>query len=103
VLIAAGPPALLGWVLASVIVIVLALVQAELCGMYPITGGTSRYPHYAFGSLAGDTFGWFAYIQAATVAPIEVLAAIQYLSIVSWAHRWYKPPASGALLGTLSG
>jgi amino acid transporter len=102
-LIAAGPSALLGWVLASVIVIVLALVHAELGGMYPITGGTSRYPHYAFGSLAGATFGWFAYIQAATVAPIEVLAAIQYFSIVSWAHSWYKPPAPGALLGTLSG
>jgi amino acid transporter len=102
-LIAAGPSALLGWVLASVIVIILALVHAELGGLYPITGGTSRYPHYAFGSLAGATFGWFAYIQAATVAPIEVLATIQYFSIVSWAHSWYKPPAPGALLGTLSG
>jgi amino acid transporter len=102
-LIAAGPSALLGWVLASIIVIILALVHAELGGMYPITGGTSRYPHYAFGSLAGATFGWFAYIQAATVAPIEVLAAIQYFSIVSWARSWYKPPAPGALLGTLSG
>jgi amino acid transporter len=102
-LIAAGPSALLGWVLASVIVIILALVHAELGGLYPITGGTSRYPHYAFGSLAGATFGWFAYIQAATVAPIEVLATIQYFSIVSWAHSWYKPPLPGQLLGTLSG
>jgi amino acid transporter len=101
-LIAAGPSALLGWVLASIIVIVLALVHAELGGMYPVTGGTSRYPHYAFGSLAGATFGWFAYIQAATVAPIEVLATIQYFSIVSWAHSWYKPAIPGALLGTLS-
>jgi amino acid transporter len=102
-LAAAGPSALLGWVLASVIVIVLALVHAELGGMFPITGGTSRYPHYAFGSFAGATFGWFAYIQAATVAPIEVLAAIQYFSIVSWARGWYKAPAPGALEGTLSG
>jgi amino acid transporter len=99
----AGPSALLGWVLASFIVIVLALVHAELGGMFPVAGGTSRYPHYAFGSLAGATFGWFAYIQAATVAPIEVLATIQYFSIVSWARSWYKPPAPGALLGTLSG
>jgi amino acid transporter len=102
-LIAAGPSALLGWVLASVIVIILALVHAELGGMMPIAGGTSRYPHYAFGSFAGATFGWFAYIQAATVAPIEVLATIQYFSIVSWAHSWYKPPIAGATLGTLSG
>jgi amino acid transporter len=102
-LIAAGPSALLGWVLASIVVIVLALVHAELGGLFPVTGGTSRYPHYAFGNLAGATFGWFAYIQAATVAPIEVLATIQYFSIVSWAHNWYKPPVKGAVLGTLSG
>ncbi len=102
-LIAAGPSALLGWVLASIIVIILALVHAELGGLFPVTGGTSRFPHYAFGSLAGATFGWFAYIQAASVAPIEVLATIQYMSLFSWAHSWYKPPAPGALLGTLSG
>jgi amino acid transporter len=102
-LIAAGPSALLGWGLASIIVIILALVHAELGGLFPVTGGTSRFPHYAFGSLAGATFGWFAYIQAASVAPIEVLATIQYMSLFSWAHSWYKPPAPGALLGTLSG
>jgi len=56
-----------------------------------VTGGTSRFPHYAFGSLAGATFGWFAYLQAATVAPIEVLAAIQYMSSASWASGWYNP------------
>src|SRR5580658_1217568 len=99
----AGPSALIGWGIASVIVIALALVHAELGGLFPVTGGTSRFPHYAFGSLAGATFGWFAYIQAATVAPIEVLATIQYFSTVSWAHSWYKPPAPGQLEGTLSG
>jgi amino acid transporter len=85
----AGPSALIAWVLASFIVITLALVHAELGGLFPVSGGTSRFPHYAFGSLAGATFGWFAYIQAATVAPIEVLAAIQYLSSAKWAHGLY--------------
>jgi len=99
----AGPSALLGWVIASIIVILLALVHAELGGMFPVSGGTSRYPHYAYGSLAGGTFGWFAYIQAATVAPVEVLATIQYFSTVSWASHWYKPPLPGQLNGTLSG
>jgi amino acid transporter len=99
----AGPSALIGWVIASVIVILLALVHAELGGMFPVSGGTSRYPHYAYGSLAGGTFGWFAYIQAATVAPVEVLATIQYFSTVSWASHWYKPPIAGQINGTLSG
>ncbi len=86
----AGPSAIIAWVMASMIVIVLALVHAELGGLFPVSGGTSRFPHYAFGSLAGATFGWFAFIQAASVAPIEVLAAIQYASSFSFAHSWYN-------------
>ncbi len=82
----AGPAVIISWIIASVIIIILALVHAELGGMFPVTGGTSRYPHYSFGSFAGATFGWFAYVQAAAVAPIEVLAVIQYFSSVSWAH-----------------
>ena len=93
----AGPSALIGWIIASFIVILLALVHAELGGLFPVSGGTSRFPHYAFGSFAGATFGWASYLQAATVAPIEVLAAIQYLSTAHWAHNFYKSN------GTLSG
>jgi amino acid transporter len=92
----AGPSAILAWIIASFIIILLALVHAELGGLFPVTGGTSRFPHYAFGSLAGATFGWFAYLQAASVAPIEVLAAIQYGSSYSFAHSWYN--ASGNTL-----
>ena len=33
--------------------IILALVHAELGSMYPVAGGSARYPHFAFGSLAG--------------------------------------------------
>lgn len=94
----AGPSALIGWVIASVIVLVLALIHAELGGMFPVAGGTSRFPHYAFGSLAGGTFGWMAYIQAATVAPIEVLAAVQYLSSARWASSFYDA-GNGTLHG----
>ena len=94
----AGPAAIIAWVIASFIVILLALVHAELGGLFPVSGGTSRFPHYAFGSLAGATFGWMAYIQAATVAPIEVLAAVQYMSSASWAASWYNSSK-----GTLSG
>jgi amino acid transporter len=93
----AGPSAIIAWFAASLIVIVLALVHAELGGLFPVSGGTSRFPHYAFGSLAGGTFGWFSYLQAASVAPIEVLAAVQYLSSFSWASSWYSST------GTLSG
>jgi amino acid transporter len=93
----AGPSAIIAWALASLIIIVLALIHAELGGLFPVTGGTSRFPHYAFGSFAGATFGWFAYIQAASVAPIEVLAAVQYLSSAHWARSFFS--SSGTLHG----
>src|SRR5580700_11443454 len=74
----AGSAALLSWVIAGVIVIVLALVHAELGGMYPVSGGTARFPHFAFGSVAGASFGFFSWLQAVCVAPIECFAVMQY-------------------------
>ncbi len=94
----AGPAALVGWVLAAALMAPLALVYAELGAMFPESGGPGRFAHHAFGGLAGATFGWFAFVQAATIAPIEVLAAIQYLSTNSWAEGLYEPST-----GTLSG
>jgi amino acid transporter len=75
---AAGTAALVGWVIAGVVVIILALVHAELGGMYPVSGGTARFPHFAFGSIAGTSFGFFSWLQAVTVAPIECFAVMQY-------------------------
>jgi amino acid transporter len=48
--------------------------------MYPVAGGSARYPHFAFGNLAGFATGWIVWVGAVTVAPIEVLAALQYLT-----------------------
>jgi amino acid transporter len=76
--VAAGSQALLGWVIAGIIITILALVHAELGAMYPVAGGTARFPHFAFGSIAGISFGWFSYLQAVTVAPIECFAVMQY-------------------------
>ena len=39
-----------------------------LGGMYPVAGGTARFPHIAFGGAAGASFGWFSWLQAVTVA-----------------------------------
>src|SRR5947209_3612131 len=97
----AGPSSIIGWIVASLIVILLALVHAELGGIFPVSGGTSRFPHYAFGSFAGATFGWASYLQAASVAPIEVRAAIQYLSSFHFAHDWFVKQTTGP--GTLHG
>jgi amino acid transporter len=84
----AGPAALISWVIGGIAIMVLALVHAELGGMYPVAGGTARFPHYAFGGLAGASFGWFSWLQAATVAPIEVEAMITYAQHYPFGHGW---------------
>src|SRR3954466_11328409 len=89
-LITAGPAAIISWVIGGAAILVLALVHAELGGMYPVSGGSARFPHYAFGGAAGASFGWFSFLQAATVAPIEVLAMIQYGQHYSFAQHWMK-------------
>jgi amino acid transporter len=87
-LVTAGPAAVISWVIGGVAILFLALVHAELGGMYPVSGGSARFPHYAFGGAAGASFGWFSFLQAATVAPIEVSAVINYATHYSFAQGW---------------
>ena len=89
-LIAAGPAAIISWVIGALAIFLLALTHAELGGMWPVAGGSARFPHYAFGGGAGASFGWFSWLQAATVAPIEVLAMITYGQHYSFASGWMK-------------
>lgn len=94
---AAGPAAIIAWCIGGIAVLILGLVHAELGGMYPVAGGTARFPHYAFGGAAGASFGWFSWLQAATVAPVEVTAAIGYARHWHWAHPWMN--SAGELRG----
>ncbi len=89
---AVGSAALICWVIAGIAVIILALVFAELGGMYPVSGGTARFPHFAFGSIAGISFGFFSFLQAVAVAPIECFAVMQYGS--HYWHGLYDPTTS---------
>jgi amino acid transporter len=89
-LIAAGPAAVISWCIGALAIFLLALTHAELGAMWPVAGGTARFPHYAFGGGAGASFGWFSWLQAATVAPIEVLAMITYGQHYSFAAHWMK-------------
>ncbi|MEU9975046.1 APC family permease [Streptomyces sp. NPDC051014] len=101
----AGPAATISWVVGAIAIVLLALVHAELGGMFPVAGGTARYPHYAFGGLAGMSFGWFSWLQAATVAPIEVEAMIGYAGHWKWAqhleHADGTLTASGLLVAVI--
>ena len=94
----AGPAAIISWVIGGAAILVLALVHAELGAMYPVSGGSARFPHYAFGGAAGASFGWFSWLQAATVAPIEVSAMISYAQHYSFASSWLN--TKGLLTGS---
>ncbi len=76
----AGPASLLAWILGGSIIALLALIHAELGSTYPMSGGTARFPHLVFGSIPGFAAGWAAWLQAVTIAPIEVEAALSYLN-----------------------
>jgi amino acid transporter len=75
----AGPAAIISWIIGGLVMLILALVHAELGSMYPVAGGSARYPHFSFGSLAGFAIGWIVWVGSVTVAPIEVLAVTTYL------------------------
>ena len=104
----AGPASLLSWVLAVVVLGLLALIHAELGTAYPVAGGTARFPAFAFGRLTGFTAGWLAWLQAVTLAPIEVEASLQYLNNITWVADHINMvnaddtlTTNGLLIGTL--
>jgi amino acid transporter len=76
--VVAGPGSLISWILGGVILSSLALVHAELGSTYPVTGGTARFPHFAFGSIPGFVCGWMSWLGTAAIAPVEVEAALTY-------------------------
>ncbi len=66
---AAGPASTVSWLFASLIIVLLALVHAELGATYPLSGGTARVTRLAFGSLAGFGAAWVAWLQAVWTVP----------------------------------
>lgn len=96
----AGPASILAWALGAVMILFIGLVYAELGTLFPVSGGVVRFPHYAFGSLASFTTGWITWIAAASTAPIEVLAAMQYATNYV---PWLQTLADGVPVLTLPG
>jgi amino acid transporter len=96
----AGPAAVLAWPLAGVMLIVLALIHAELGSAYPLAGGTARFSHYAFGGFGGFTIGWASWIYSMAIAPIEVEAALTYGSAIKHLDWLTHTVKSGAYKGT---
>ncbi|KAB8033530.1 APC family permease [Fluviispira multicolorata] len=76
----AGPASIITWLIATVIIIIIALTFAELGTLFPIAGGIANYPFFTHGKLAGFLLGWISWLSFLVLTPIEVQATIQYMS-----------------------
>jgi amino acid transporter len=100
----AGPASVISWALAATILTVLALVYAELGAVYPVAGGTGRFPYFSHGPLAGFVAGWASWLQAVAIAPIEILAAITYVNSIKAVNEHFPMlHGSGPSRGLLNG
>ena len=96
----AGPAALYGWLIGAVSSSSSRSSTPSSAGCTRSSGGTARFPHLAFGSVAGISFGFFSWLQAVTVAPIECFAVMQYGSYY-W-HGLYNPTDGTSRHGSAS-
>jgi len=95
----AGPASILSWVLAAMMLSTLALTYAELGATYPVAGGAGRFPYYSHGPWAGFVAGWAGWLQAVFIAPVEILAALNYVNSVDWVHEHFNMLDNGLLNG----
>ena len=73
----AGPAALVAWLIAGVLVTLVALVMVELGATRPEGGGTVRWPLYASGRLTGTVIG-FSVLLSVGATSAELTAIVQY-------------------------
>ncbi|GAB3488670.1 APC family permease [Flexivirga lutea] len=96
----AGPAAIIAWVIAGALMLMIALVFAELGMVRPESGGLVRYPLYSNGRLAASIVGWAMWLAYVANPPSEAAAVVQYAS--KWWHGVYDSGAGElTTLGTL--
>lgn len=74
----AGPAAIIAWVIGGILMMIVASTFVILTRTLPITGGTVRFFQLTHGHFAGFGFSWIAWLAWVAVAPIEMMAIIQY-------------------------
>ncbi|HET7304054.1 MAG TPA: APC family permease [Segeticoccus sp.] len=75
----AGPAALLAWIIAGILIGLIALSYAELGSMLPRSGAIVRYTYLTHGSFAGWIIGWAYWLSAVSIPPIEAEAVLTYI------------------------
>lgn len=74
----AGPASILAWIFGGVLVVIVALTYAEIATIFPITGGSTRFPQLTHGTFVSLFFGWITWFNLMTAPATEVQAMIQY-------------------------
>ncbi len=92
-----GPiPAFVGYLIALVMMIPVALCYCELAPMMPVAGGGMAYSYRAFNEKIGFLSGWAAFGAFVTLLPWEAIYVVDILSILI-------PQIKGPMLYTLAG
>jgi amino acid transporter len=96
----AGPEAIVAWLIGGAVLMLIALVMADLGAARPESGGLIRWPYYSSGRLVATVAGWGIWISYATNPPSESSAMIQYMSkYVGGIYNGTSLTALGILLG----
>ncbi len=74
----AGSGAIIAWLIGGIATLLIAFTFAELSSMFPVAGGTAQIPQISHGSLTSFIVSWAAWLSSLTMAPIEVMAILQY-------------------------
>lgn len=75
---AAGPAAIICWIIAGLLMMVVAATFVVLTRISPLTGGTVRFFQLHYGHFAGFSFAWVNWLAWVAVPPIETMALLQY-------------------------
>jgi amino acid transporter len=97
---AAGPAAILAWILGGLSMMVIAMTFAELTCMFPVSGTNARFIYFSHGVFASFVFGWIMWLGYAAVAPVETLAILQY---AAGKYPWLMTHTEGISVLTLKG
>lgn len=74
----AGPLSIGSWAIAAFVVLLLALVYAELAPMFPRSGGLVHICHVSHGDLLGRIWTWILFLAYVTIPPVETMAVVNY-------------------------
>ncbi|MGH8215947.1 MAG: APC family permease [Rhodanobacteraceae bacterium] len=75
----AGPAAIVSWLIASVLIFLIALTYLELGAMLPRSGGIVRYTYLTHGAFSGWIIGWAYWLSVVAIPPIEAVASLTYI------------------------